>query len=133
VRRWRPEEVARWRERGYAEVTNARTGEVLRLGTTILDDVERHAAGALDIAAAAARVRAPWLIVHGTDDETVPYAEGERLFAVARGAEHGGAQFAPIKGAGHTLDARHPLPAPPPPRLERAVAMTVTFFRRHLA
>ena len=129
VRRWSADEVAQWRERGYAEVTNARTGQVLRLGTAILDDVERNAGGELDIPAAAARVRAPWLIVHGTDDETVPYAEAERL----RDASGGHARLAPIGRAGHTFDARHPLPAPMPFRLERAAAMTVAFFRQHLA
>jgi len=40
--RWSPEDTLVWRKRGYAEVTNSRTGQVMRLGTDLLDDVELH-------------------------------------------------------------------------------------------
>jgi alpha-beta hydrolase superfamily lysophospholipase len=129
IARWGEEERARWRARGFAEVTNARTGEVLRVGTALLDEIEREADGALSITDAAARVGVPWLLAHGTADETVPFAEGERLAAAARPDV---VTFAPIRGASHTMDARHPLPAPIPPRLERVVAMTAHHFRTHL-
>jgi dienelactone hydrolase len=78
----------------------------------------------------AARVRAPWLVVHGSADETVPFADAERLAAAAPDDV---ARLARIGGAGHAMDAREPLPAPLPPRLDRAVAMTAHFLRAHLA
>ena len=68
---WTPEEALTWRKKGYAEVTNSRTGQVMRLDTDLLEDVELHGATKLDIAAAAKKVKAPWLIIHGTGDETV--------------------------------------------------------------
>jgi len=43
------------------------------------------------------RVRAAILIVHGTRDETVPFAMGQRLFATAPQPKF----FFPIEGAGH--------------------------------
>src|SRR5688500_3497306 len=39
VRRWSDEETRQWRDRGYTEVRNSRTGQVLRLGTALLDEV----------------------------------------------------------------------------------------------
>lgn len=126
VQRWSPEERRRWRERGYAEITNSRTGQVLRLGPAALDEVERRISRRLDIARAAARVRAPWLIVHGTADATVLVVEGERLADGARNAE-----LLRLPGSGHTLDIAHPM-SEPSPALEQATRRTVDFFRAHV-
>lgn len=127
IDRWTDEERAAWRARGWQEVVNSRTGQVMRLGLAPLDEIERAGDRELDITAAAARVGAPWLVMHGTVDETVAFADAERLAAAAPAV----ATLARITGAGHTMDARHPLPAPIPPRLERAVAMTVNFLATH--
>ena len=43
------------------------------------------------------RVSAPVLIVHGTQDDVVPFAMGEQLFAAARQPKH----FFAVEGAGH--------------------------------
>ena len=61
-----------WRARGHTEIQNARTGQILPLYTDVLDDIEQNAE-TLDIEAAAARIRVPWLIIHGTEDESVRF------------------------------------------------------------
>lgn len=123
---WTPEEALVWRRRGYAEVTNSRTGQVMRLGTDLLDDVEVNGAAKLNIAAAAAKVKAPWLIIHGTGDETVRSTEAERLHELSRGVS----TIRLITGANHGFDAKHPL-SDAPPALEKVVVETVKFFVRH--
>src|SRR3954454_9514679 len=35
--RWSPEDVLTWRKRGYSDITNSRTGQVMKLGTDLLD------------------------------------------------------------------------------------------------
>jgi hypothetical protein len=50
-----------------------------------------------DLAGKIERVSAPVLIVHGTDDEVVPFALGRRLFERAPGRK----EFAAIEGGGH--------------------------------
>jgi pimeloyl-ACP methyl ester carboxylesterase len=85
-------------------VVNVRTGQVLPIGTDLLDDLEAHGAGALDVLAAASRVGVPWLIAHGAADESVPCAEAERLAASASGR----ARLLEVEGAGHTFGVRHP-------------------------
>jgi len=125
VRRWSADVIESWRAIGRQDVVNARTGEVLPLYTEVLDDIDSRSAQ-LDIEAAAARVAAPWLIVHGTHDEAVPVAEAERL----AGAQPR-AVLERIEGAGHTFGARHPWTGTTP-ELDRAVTGSVTWFATHL-
>ncbi|HET7471347.1 MAG TPA: alpha/beta fold hydrolase [Gemmatimonadales bacterium] len=125
VERWPAPQRAAWRAAGVNEVKNVRTGQVLPLYTDVLDDIERNAA-ALDIASAAARIEVPWLIVHGTEDEAVPLAEGERLAAAASRA-----RFVPVEGAGHTFGAVHPWQGEPP-ALQGVEDRTLAFFAEHL-
>ena len=127
VDRYTPEEKRVWRATGELPVVNARTGQRLALGRVLLEDVERHAASSLDILAAAGRVAAPWLIVHGADDESVPAAEAAELAARATGTH----ELLAIPGAGHTFGAKHPF-AGPTPHLIQALNATQTWFRRHL-
>ena len=120
--RWSPDVKRAWRRHGTMDVTNARTGQVIPVSTAILDDVETSAAH-LDILAAAGRVRIPWLIIHGTGDESVPFAESRRLHE----ASEGRARPLAIEGAGHTFGAAHPW-QPPVAEAERVFDETVTFI-----
>lgn len=126
VERWPEATRAAWRKAGMMPVENARTKQVLPMYTDILDDVERNGA-ALDIEAAASRIAVPWLIVHGTEDEAVRFAEGQRLAAAAPRA-----RFVPVPGGGHTFGAAHPMPPDQPATLVQAVDATVAFFAAEL-
>ena len=127
--RWSAEEKARWRSAGALPVVNARTGQELALGPRLLDEVEAHEAE-LDLAAAAARRICPWLLLHGTDDESVPFAEGEAL-AAASVVAGSPARFLPVGGGSHTFGARHPFAGPTPPLVE-AMNATQRFLLEHL-
>ncbi len=126
--RWTADQRAEWRERGYMDIENARTGQTMRMGTAILDDVELLSDGKLDVAAAARRIRVPWLIVHGSADETVPANEAEILADLAPGF---GMPWM-VEGAGHTFGATHPV-NDPPPLLALVTRGTVGFFAEHIA
>jgi pimeloyl-ACP methyl ester carboxylesterase len=123
--RWDDATRRAWRERGVLEVVNARTRQVFRVTTAVLDDIETHRGGRLDVARAASTLAVPHLIVHGDADESVPLAEGRRLAGWGRG------EFCVIPGAGHTFGAVHPF-AGRTAHLEIALAATGDFFRRHL-
>ncbi len=127
VDRYDAEEKRRWREVGELAVVNSRTGQRLALGSALLDDIEGHGGDSLDILAAAGRRSAPWLIVHGEADETVPAAEAAALDARAADPR----QLLLIAGANHTFGARHPF-AGPTPALIQALNATQTWFRRYL-
>lgn len=124
--RWSPEDVLAWRKRGHTDITNSRTGQVMRLETDLLDDVELHGKTKLNMAAAAAKIKAPWLIIHGTGDETVPSSEAEHLHSLSKGMS----TLRLIEGANHTFGATHPL-TDIPPVLETVVLETAKFFVRN--
>ncbi len=121
-----PATMALWRRLGELPVENARTGQKLALGPEMLAEVEA-APPALDLLAAAGRRRAPWLIVHGEADESVPADEGRAL----AGAAAEPSELLEIPEGSHTFGARHPF-AGPTPQLIQAMNATQTWFRRHL-
>ena len=126
--RWSPEDVITWRKRGHTEITNSRTGQVMRLETDLLDDVELHVKTKVNIEAAAAKIKAPWLIIHGTGDETVPSSEAEHLHSLSKGMS----TLRLIQGANHGFSATHPLNEVPPV-LGKVVLETAKFFVRNAA
>ena len=123
--RWDEATCRTWRERGALEVLNARTGQIFRVTTAVLDDIEAHRAGRLDLTRAAGALAVPYLIVHGDADESVSIAEGRLLAAWGRG------ELCVIPGAGHTFGAVHPFGGRTP-HLDQALAATLEFLRRHL-
>jgi dienelactone hydrolase len=148
VDRYTPQQKEEWRREGKLPVVNARTGQQLEMGLGLLEDLERNRAE-LDIAVAAGRLAAPWLIVHGEDDESVPASEAKLLADraaspsptppgrdPAREPQPGRDPANPvdlllIPGASHTFGSRHPF-AGPTPHLIQALNATQTWFRRHL-
>ncbi len=115
-----------WRERGEYPILNARTGQLLGLGLEVLEDVIAHRAE-LDLATAAARRRAPWLILHGDQDDTVPVEEAQTLFATASEPK----AIHIVRGGDHGLGGRHPFQGPRPTVIE-AMNHTQRWFRAHL-
>ena len=124
IDRWDEATRRRWRAEGSLEVVNARTGQRIPVGTALLDEAE-SGDQRLDIMSAARRIDVPWLIVHGTSDESVPIAEGERL-ARAGGPEL--TTWLPVEGAGHTFGAAHPW-KPPVPAADLVFDATCSFSR----
>ena len=127
VHRHSPEEVAAWRARGRLDVLNARTGQVLPMGTDVLDDIAAFGSTTLDIRAAAARLRAPWLIVHGEADPTVSVNEARAL----SGWTQGRSELLVVPGAGHTFETVHPWQGPTP-AFGAASDASLQWFARHL-
>ena len=74
----------------------------------------------------AAAVRAPWLIVHGERDETVPVQEARELRRAAPAAE-----LLLVKGGSHTFSVGDPWHGPTR-ALEIALGASVEWFGRHL-
>jgi dienelactone hydrolase len=119
-------EKQRWRETGEHVVVNLRTGQKLPMGLGLLEDLERNRERFDPLAAAAAR-KAPWLLVHGDADPTVPLREGEALAAAAAPP----CLFERIPGGDHGFGAVHPF-AGPNPRLVAALEATQRWLLRYL-
>jgi pimeloyl-ACP methyl ester carboxylesterase len=124
--RWSAGMQRRWREAGFLEITNQRTGQVIKLLPDVLDDLE-HNAESLDIGAAADRIKCPWLVIHGAVDETVKLKEAEELAARAsRPASR------VVPSTGHTFGAVHPFLGVTP-ALTEVFDATVEFLGKSLS
>lgn len=121
-------ERAQWRNRGYWEVPNARTGQMLHLGLEMLNDIEKNAKTSLNIQNAARELKRPLLIAHGSADETVPYYEAEHLAIFAPPEQ---SEFRLFPGGTHTFGAKEPWDGTTP-ILEQVLEATIQFFKTHL-
>ena len=126
--RWPMDVIQRWRETGTVDVVNQRTGQVLAIGRDALDDWDRYGDNLLDVMAAAHQIRVPWLIVHGTEDATVPVEVGRILAEVSGAAE---TETLIVEGASHTFGARHPWVGATP-ELDQVFERTLLFLSRRL-
>jgi uncharacterized protein len=121
-----PEQKEEWRRQGEMPAVNSRTGQRLVLGLGLLAEME-ELPPELDILAAAGTRRAPWLIVHGAEDESAPSEEGNSLASRANGEK----ELLVIPGANHTFGSHHPF-AGPTPQLVQALNATQRWYRSHL-
>lgn len=129
VERWTEASFQQGLQQGYLETLNQRTGQRLRIGAALLEEVSRYGKTRLNILEAAKSLDIPLLILHGEADSSVPMHEAEQLNLYANPAL---AQYRLIPGGDHTFGARHPF-AGSTPALELALAHTLSFFQQHLA
>jgi uncharacterized protein len=104
VERWPQDQRASWRAAGHTQIQNTRTGQILPLYTDVLDDIEQNAES-LNIEDAAGRITVPWLIIHGTEDESVGFSEAEALKAASPRKK---TRLLAVERGGHTFGATHP-------------------------
>ena len=120
------EENRVWKRNGEVPVVNSRTGQELSLAVNVLEDLERGREQ-LDPLVAAAKRSAPWLIVHGDEDPTVPAREAAELEAAAAGT----VERLGVVDADHAFGCRHPFRGPTP-SLITAMNATQRWFLRYL-
>lgn len=96
---------ARLRQRGSIESPSNRTGQILRVGKPWLDEIDANPK-AVDPVYRISQVMCPTLIIHGSDDPTVP-VEAANLLAAGAANLH---KKVIINGAQHTFNAPNPLP-----------------------
>jgi pimeloyl-ACP methyl ester carboxylesterase len=125
--RWSPEVVASWRATGFMDVVNARTKQTIPVSLELLKEVEQLGDTLLNIPFAASRIRSPWLIMHGAEDETVPVSEAERLNSLADAVS----TLRIVENGNHSFGGKHPLQEITP-TLAMVTQHTVDFFAQHL-
>lgn len=111
---------------GVVTIHNARTGQDMPLYRDLLDDIRANRE-ALNVLGAAARLRVPFLIVHGTEDESVPTSAARELKAAV--GDRGHLEW--VEGGSHTMNSAHPFPGSNP-TLDHAVELTAAHFAEHM-
>lgn len=113
-----------WRKKGYFEVMNMRTKQIMRLGVDLLDDIEKNSSEKLNIEKAVKNLNIPFFIVHGDQDLAVPIQEAEQLY---QWADKSKTKFLKIIGTGHTFDITHPFTSSNP-KFDLLLEQTNRFF-----
>ncbi|HET6511814.1 MAG TPA: alpha/beta fold hydrolase [Candidatus Kapabacteria bacterium] len=129
--RYTPRQKDKWKEEGYLEVMNSRTGQRMRMNASFLDDLEKHH-DRLDILKAAHQMTAggkPLQIISASEDLTAPPREAQEIKQAA-GAQH--SEIHIIERTGHTFGVEHPFKGMTP-AFDTAMAMTIDFFKRSFA
>ncbi len=102
--RWTAHQKVLWRERGFLPLSASQGLSPLRIGRETLEDLDGRL-GEIDPVLRAVYIRAPWLILHGKADVTVPVREAE---ALERAAGGGKAELRLLDAVGHLYNARSP-------------------------
>jgi hypothetical protein len=93
-----------WLDAGYVEIENARTGQMLRMNSEFVLDLERNAER-FDLVEAARINDAKLCYIHAEQDVTVPLKEVMHL----RGRAGAKAPLEVIPATGHTFGITHPV------------------------
>lgn len=113
-----------WRKRGYFEVLNTRTNQMMRLDIYILDDIEKNLKSSLNLEIAVRNLNRPLLVAHGDQDLAVPIEEAEQIY---KWSDRSITEFFKLSGTGHTFDIVHPF-AGSNHKFERLLDKTANFF-----
>jgi uncharacterized protein len=103
--RYTERQKAEWRKQGFVEVLNSRTNQMMRMNVESLEDIEENKNGSLSIEKAVKSLGRPLLIMHGTEDLTIPIAEGEQIY---NWSDKSITEFEKLATCGHTFDIVHP-------------------------
>lgn len=117
-----------WRKKGFFEILNTRTNQMMRLDVGLLDDIENNSTSSLNIEKALKNLNRPLLIAHGEQDLAVPIAEAEQLYSWSDKSK---TEFYKLFSTGHTFDIVHPFNGTSE-KFEKLLDKTTNFFVNHL-
>ena len=104
VNRYTDEQKKRWRKQGFIEIPNARTGQLMRMNKTFLDDIEINSER-LNILKAVSKINVPLLVIHGKEDLAVKNTDAEKIYEASGKTR---TELFLIENTGHTCGVEHP-------------------------
>ncbi len=127
--RWSDEMKRDWETKGFTEIINARTGQVLKIDKVVYDDALENANRLMAIN----RVKEyhlPSLFIAGKADEAVSFSDSEKLF---RNCPADDKEIRLIENAGHTFNVAHPFEEKEYPQaFSEALDLTEGWFLEYL-
>lgn len=127
---WSQEMVDDWKNKGYTEILNSRTGQIMQVDKVVYEDAVKNA----DTVIALKRVREiflPSLFIAGSEDESVPTRQTRMLY---RNCPSEIKELRLIPDAGHTFGASHPFEGTDfPEKFEEILELTESWFLENLA
>jgi uncharacterized protein len=127
LNRYNDEQIRQWQAKGYIEIENVRTGQMMRLNKTFWDDLQKNEKK-YDLIKVIQDIEIPALFVHGAEDTSVPPEESQSLH------DQCGAflkRLEMIENANHTFGIKHPFENPTP-EYETAAYLSEHWFDSNL-
>ncbi|PSK94893.1 alpha/beta hydrolase family protein [Taibaiella chishuiensis] len=123
---WPQEKLALWQQTGVQYYTNGRTKQEMPLYYQLYEDYQQHSKR-LNILAAAARIKVPVLVCHGTEDTSVPVSSAYAIHEAQPDSE------LYLLPSDHVFGRRHPWTEPVlPPAMQQVLDKAIVFFRHNL-
>jgi len=125
--RYTEEQKKRWRQNGFIEMPNTRTNQLMKMNVSLLDDIETNSEK-LDITAAAAKLKIPYLIIHGKEDLAVKFTDAEKIY---NSSNQKITELHIIENTGHTFGVEHPFKGTNR-SFDEVIELTSAFFNKYL-
>lgn len=127
VNRYTEKQREQWRKKGYIEIPNTRTNQMMRMNVSFLNDIENNTEK-LDIKKAVSKLKIPYLIIHGKEDLAVKVTDAEALYSIA---DKDMTELVIIDGTGHTFGVEHPFKGTTG-AFDEVIKNTISFMKDHL-
>lgn len=128
-KRWTDEMKKDWEEKGFTEIENSRTGQMMKVGKVVYEDSVENADRVIAIEQVK-KLRIPTLFIHGRDDESVPSTDSEQLHIACKSREK---ELRLVSNGTHTYGAEHPFDSQDFPKpLSEALDWTEGWFLEYL-
>ncbi len=102
--RWSKEMIADWNKKGFTEIKNSRTGQIMKLDVDVYNDAQENANRLMAINRVK-ELHIPVMFIAGKKDEAVSHNETEKLY---RNCPSDYKEIRLIDNAGHTFEVSHP-------------------------
>jgi pimeloyl-ACP methyl ester carboxylesterase len=128
INRYSKRQKEEWVKKGYLEIENVRTKQLMQLNLSILEDIIQNEKGSLNLETALEKYKNQLLIAHGDQDLAVPISEAELLY---EWSDKSKTELFKLFGTGHTFDIAHPFSGTTV-KFERLLEETTKFFIKNL-
>ncbi len=123
VVRFSENDIENFETKGFTEVLNGRTNQIMPLGKNLYEDaLQIQKKG--DVKGVLKNLKMPVRLIHGENDLAVKLEKGKEL---AEFLPKNGSDFKIIKNAGHTFESGHPFKGASK-ELTQAIKLTTEFF-----
>ncbi len=102
--RYTKDQVMKWKEKGYLEIPNTRTRQMMRMNVSFLEDIESNPER-FDVKSAMGSLNIPALLIHGREDLAVKYNEAMELYQCSDKEK---TELVILENTGHTFGIEHP-------------------------
>lgn len=128
IDRYSDDQKVNWIKKGFTDVLNNRTNQMMKLGIELLNDIELNKQSTLNIENAVKNMNKPLFISHGNQDTSVSISESKEIY---NWANKDITTFLEIPETSHTFNIAHPF-AGSNSKFDFLLEETNLFFQKHL-